>query len=139
MNELKRAVGALALALAGPCMAHHSYSMFDMSKPVALSGVVKEFQWTNPHCFIQLLVPSPVAPVEWSIEMISPVELYHGGLRPGTFKPGDQMSVMIAPLKDRTHGGYLLSVTDSSGRTWLRNQHIPGTPRTPLALGGPPT
>ena len=51
--------GAIALALcipAAPALAHHSMAMFDQTKTVTLSGTVKEFQWTNPHCYIQLMV-----------------------------------------------------------------------------------
>ncbi len=34
-------------------MAHHSYAMFDTDKSVEIEGTVKEFQWTNPHCWIR--------------------------------------------------------------------------------------
>ena len=36
-------------AVAVPAVAHHSGAMFDDKKEVTVSGVVKEFQYTNPH------------------------------------------------------------------------------------------
>ena len=66
--------------------AHHSRSMFDQTKQVTLTGTVKEFQWTNPHCWIQVLVPDPTnaeaALVEWGVEMGAPVELMRKGWKP---------------------------------------------------------
>ena len=110
-------VGWAALALAGPCSAHHSFAMFDRTKSITLQGTVKEFQWTNPHCFIQVLVPSPDGPVEWSIEMNSPGASYREGWRPGTLKAGDIVTVVVNPVRDGTHGGRLVSASDADGRS----------------------
>ena len=52
-------VCAAALALCLPAVgaqAHHSMAMFDQTKTVVINGTVKQFQWTNPHCYIQLVV-----------------------------------------------------------------------------------
>ena len=44
--------------------------MFDTTKEVALTGTVGQFQWTNPHCYIQLMVKDAGGNhVEWSLEM----------------------------------------------------------------------
>lgn len=118
MFRMKRRLVCLAaLALAGPCWAHHSLAMFDQTKTVTLRGTVKQFQWTNPHCFIQVLVPSPDGPVEWSIEMHSPGASYREGWRPGSLKAGDKVTVVINPVRDGTHGGRLVSATDPEGRS----------------------
>ena len=47
----------LASALAGPALAHHSFAMFDQKKVLTLEGTVTEFQWTNPHSFLEVDVP----------------------------------------------------------------------------------
>jgi hypothetical protein len=47
---------AFLAAIAGvipPASAHHSYAMFDANKLVTLDATVKEFQWTNPHSWLQ--------------------------------------------------------------------------------------
>src|SRR3954471_7043349 len=48
--------GLAAVMCAVPALAHHSFAMFDASKMVTLEGTVNEFQWTNPHAWILLMV-----------------------------------------------------------------------------------
>ncbi|GIT15252.1 MAG: hypothetical protein CM1200mP36_10080 [Gammaproteobacteria bacterium] len=63
--------------------AHHSGNMFDRERTVELTGTVKEFQWTNPHIWIQVLVPTAGGGVEeWSIEGGVPNRLFRAGWRP---------------------------------------------------------
>jgi hypothetical protein len=76
---------------------------------------VKEFQWNNPHCFIQLLVPKGGARQEWSIEMGSPMHLLRHGFRPKTFNPGDKVTVVIHPMRDGSNGGDFVSATSADG------------------------
>lgn len=110
------AMAALLLSVT-PCVAHHSFAMFDDKKTVTLQGTVKELQWTNPHCYLQVLVPSQNATAEWSIEMHSTLAMYRFGWKPGSFKPGEKVTVTINPLKDGTNGGRLLTAVGASGRT----------------------
>ena len=78
---------------ASSALAHHSFAMFDQSKTATVQGTVKDFRWTNPHVFIQLLVKTEGGgEAEWSIEMTSPEHLSRVGWRPGTLKPGDKVS-----------------------------------------------
>lgn len=108
--------GLIAIT-ATPALAHHSFTMFDQSKTVALHGAVKEFRWTNPHVFIQILVKNDQGTEEeWSIEMTSPEHLARDGWRPGTLKPGDTITLNIHPLHDNAKGGQYLSGTGSNGR-----------------------
>lgn len=107
----------LTLLAAAPAFAHHSFAMFDTTKRVSLQGTVKELQWTNPHCFVQMVVTDQEALVEWSIEMNSPLDMFRSGWRPGTFKPGDRITVVINPTRDGTRGGSLVSAMDSTGKT----------------------
>src|SRR5262245_14921703 len=64
---------AAALATAATAMAHHSFAMFDQTKPVTLNGTVTEFQWTNPHAYIEIDVADEKGAIQhWSVEMGSP-------------------------------------------------------------------
>ena len=112
------ALAAVGSALtAGPALAHHSYAMFDSTKTVALSGTVKEFQFTNPHSWIQVMAPGPNgAVVEWSVQMGAPFELIRAGMGPETLKPGDKITIQIHPAKDGVTAGSFLSATDGNGR-----------------------
>jgi hypothetical protein len=105
-----------ALLTAGSALAHHSFAMFDQSKAVPIEGTVKEFRWTNPHVFIQLLVKSDNgSEVEWSIEMTSPEHLARVGFRPGTMKAGDKVNLVIHPMRDGSAGGQYIAGSGPDG------------------------
>ncbi len=107
---------AVLSLLTVPAAAHHSGAMFDDKKPVTLSGTVREFQWTNPHCWIQMLVPAAKGePVEWSVEMGAPFEVIRTGLRPGTIKAGDKITVVVQPMRDGSRAGLFVSATGANG------------------------
>ena len=118
----QRVLGAtLALAFQGVALcpgafAHHSGAMFDSTRTVTLQGTVKAFQWTNPHCFIQLLVKGPAGQKEWSVEMGSPSQLFRNGWRPGSLQAGEQLTVVINPLRDGSAGGIYVSATAADGK-----------------------
>ena len=98
-------------------LAHHSPVMFDQSKPMTLTGTVREFQWTNPHSYIQLIVKNAQGEdEEWNVEMAAPTYLYNWGWRPGTLKSGDAVILTIAPLKKGGNGGLLLKATTADGK-----------------------
>ena len=55
-QKMRAAFVLLIAAFSATAGAHHSAAMFDQQKKVELTGTVRLFQWTNPHCYIQLLV-----------------------------------------------------------------------------------
>jgi hypothetical protein len=107
------ALAALATVLgAAPALAHHSFAMFDNAKEVTLTGTVKEFQWTNPHSWVQLVVKDASGKdVEWSLEGGSPNGLARRGWSRTSMKPGDKAVIVIHPLKSGDNGGSLMRVT----------------------------
>ena len=113
-----------ALLAVDTAAAHHSPAMFDGTKEITLTGTVKEFQWTSPHCWIQMLVADAAnpsaAPVEWGIEMDNPVGLSRHGWKPRSLQPGDKVTVIAHPLRDGSHGAQVVSVA--------KNGQIVGNP-----------
>ena len=108
----------LILFAALPAAAHHSDAMFDSSKEVTVSGTVKEFQYTNPHSWIQLLVPAATgAAVEWSIETAAPIVLLRAGIKPTSLQPGDKISLRFHPMKSGAPGGSLIDIKKNDGTT----------------------
>lgn len=107
----------LAAMIAPSANAHHSPVMFDQSKTVELSGTVRQFQWTNPHCYIQLVVGEGAARKEWNMEMGAPVYLYNRGWRPSTLKAGDRITITANPLRSGANGGLVLNVVSLDGKT----------------------
>jgi hypothetical protein len=90
--------------------------MFDDQKSLTLTGTVKEFQWTNPHCWIQLQVAENGKTVEWSVELGAPFEVFRTGLRPNSLKAGDRITVVIHPIRDGKRGGLYVSATGPDGK-----------------------
>ncbi|HTP38478.1 MAG TPA: DUF6152 family protein [Steroidobacteraceae bacterium] len=117
MGRVSRVLASLAAsALAASAYAHHSTAMFDMSQKVTLQGTVKELQWTNPHAWLQVLVPDENGnPVEWGVEMGTPAAMLREGWRPGSVMPGDKITVVVMPLKSGMPGGSLVSATRADG------------------------
>ena len=109
---------ALAVVAAGvPAQAHHSFAMFDLQKQVTVSGTVRQFQWTNPHAYIQLVAKDASGnDVEWSMEMGAPMYLYARGGRPGTLKAGQRITVTLNPLRNGRPGGVVRDVTTADGK-----------------------
>ena len=110
---------AAGLALwAAPALAHHSFAMFDREHAVTLVGTIKEFQWTNPHSWIQIEAPDDKGVVkEWSVESNSTGTLSREGWRPGSFKPGDKVTLKIFPMKDGSPGGTFVGAVLANGQT----------------------
>jgi hypothetical protein len=99
-------------------VAHHAGTMFsDDVKEIV--GTVKEFQFTNPHSWIQVMVETrPGAPPqEWSVEWGSPNQLGRRGIRPSTFKPGARVTMRIRPMRDGSPAGGFVAAKFDDGTT----------------------
>ncbi len=116
--SLKSAAACTAglLVVTPAALAHHSFAMFDQARQLPLSGTVKEFQWTNPHSFIELDVPRSDGTTDrWHVELNSPNNLRRQGWTSGSLKPGNKVLVVINPLRDGQHGGLFIRVTRPDG------------------------
>ena len=115
----KAALAAVLVAsgFVGTAWAHHSFAMFDMSKTVTIEGTVKEFQWTNPHAWIEVMVVTPDGPKQYSIETHNLRVLTDAGWKFNSLKPGDKVTVVMNPLRNGSAGGGLVSARLADGRT----------------------
>ena len=88
-------IGLGSWAIARRADAHHSTAMFDLTNRITLTGSIKEFQWTNPHAWIQVVSAGPDgANGEWSIECGSPNTLSRQGWRASTLRFGDKVTIV---------------------------------------------
>jgi hypothetical protein len=110
------ALGAGLVLAASPALAHHSFAMFDQRKIMTLTGTVHEFQWTNPHAFIELDVANGSRVQRWSIELNSPNNLTRQGWRRASLKSGEKISVRLAPLRNGNSGGLFLDLKKADGK-----------------------
>ena len=94
-------LAAGACASAAPALAHHSGAMFEETKEVTLSGVVKEFQFTNPHSWLLVDVKGPDGKVTtWGFEAEGPSSMTRAGIRLKDFAPGTPVTITGRPMKD---------------------------------------
>ena len=89
------------LVMAGSPSAHHSTAMYDGQNPITITGIVKKFEWTNPHAFVYLEVKDEKTGkmVEWEVEMMSLNHLRAYGWTSRTVKVGEVMSATGAPAR----------------------------------------
>lgn len=124
-NSRRFAGAAMLLMLAAiPASAHHSFAMFDGERTIDLAGTVREFQWANPHTWVQLDVTANGRTTTWSIEGRSPNVLARRGWNRLTLRPGDRVTLSVHPLKDGRPGGAITSVRFADGR--VLNADTPG-------------
>jgi Family of unknown function (DUF6152) len=118
-------LGCMVL-LARPAIAHHGSTEFDRAKPIVVTGVVREFRWTSPHAWILLDVPAVLASGtgaaaaaadHWAFEGASVAVMVRSGWKSNSLRPGDHVSVMVAPRRDGSRSGEFMSVTlNESGK-----------------------
>jgi hypothetical protein len=117
-----RAAAGLAAALAcgagvSPLYAHHSFGLFDMSKSAEIDGTVTRLEWSNPHCWLFVMVASPGSTeVSYGFEMTSVGEMIRRGWTKTAVKPGDKVKVKFHPVRDGRPAGYMMTVRTADGR-----------------------
>jgi len=112
---LALALSSLALVSAPVAFAHHSAAMFDFTKTVQVTGVVKQFELINPHMRLTLEVTDAKGTRLIRYEGHSLNNMYRGGWRKDMVKVGDKLTIVIAPKKDG-EGGYVTAGITADGR-----------------------
>ena len=109
----------LGVLLAGlPAIAHHSSAGFNASEVKEITATIKEFQFTNPHTWIQVIVTDEQGEQEeWSVEWGSPNSLARRGIRPSTFPPGAEVTMRINPMANGSPAGGFVAAKFNDGTT----------------------
>jgi hypothetical protein len=103
--------------LATGAAAHHSFAIFDHTQTYTLKGKVVDFQWTNPHGYLELdVAEGPHGVSRFTIELTSINMLRRAGWRSSDVGPGDEVTAIVAPLLSGEHGGLLLELEVPDGR-----------------------
>ena len=111
-------VASLLTVLSLPGAAHHSGSMFEDKKTVTLKGVVKEFQYTNPHSWLIVDIDNDDGTTTtWGFEAEGPSTLLRAGIRKGDFKPGTRITITGRPMRDGRPAAYWVkAVREEDGK-----------------------
>jgi hypothetical protein len=118
-----RALAVVLLLGAVHCAhAHHSFAMFDNENQIKLEGTVTHFQWTNPHVYIELEATNVYSEDKtvrrWTVECANPGILNRIGWKFNMIKPGDEITIIVAPLRSGEPGALLKQVTLPDGRVF---------------------
>lgn len=103
---------------ASDAAAHHSLSVYATAEVKTIAGAVKNFDWSNPHVRLNVLVPDGRGgSAEWEFEGSSVGRLSSTGFKKDSFAPGDRITVAYNPRRDHTPGGFFVAIKTSDGRT----------------------
>lgn len=93
-------------------LAHHSGTMFDRTRTVTVAGVVKEFQYTNPHSWLIVTVTDEVGKeVNWGFEAEGPSTLIRSGISKRDFRRGTRIMITGNPIRDGRNAAYWIKAT----------------------------
>ena len=120
------AVALVLLIVSVPLLAHHGAAQFDVGKKITVKGIVTEWFWSNPHCFLRFDAPGAEGQVvHWAVETQSGPNILPQGFSKQTFKVGDEVTVTLEPVKNGRPMGRLLQVV------------LPDNSTLPLPAQGP--
>jgi uncharacterized protein DUF6152 len=117
------AVAGMAL-LASSALGHHAVqAVFDVNKPIMVSGSITKVEWINPHSYISLDAKDDKGNVQhWVFELAGPGALRQAGLSRadrGGLKPGDMVTIEGIAAKDGSTTGFLNKLHFPDGRVFV--------------------
>jgi hypothetical protein len=126
MKTLVVPCSLLALAIATPLRAHHSFSStFDRAKPVKVTGIITKVQWGNPHIWFFIDVKDPDGTTaNWGFETNPPGLMQRIGITKDRLKIGETITVDGFRTRDGTNNGAAQRMTFQDGRNVFAG--IPG-------------
>ena len=115
---IKVIVIIVALGLAAPLAAHHSWTAdYDGGKPVTVKGVVTKVEWTNPHTHFYIEAKDEKGTVTmWNFEMASTLALERAGWSRKTLQAGDQVTITGFGGRAVTERAIAQTITTADGR-----------------------
>ena len=128
LRQLKHVALAAVLVVAALCpgtvLAHHSNVAYEVTKVITITGVVKDFEWVNPHTWLHVIVDDGKGgKVEWACEGRAPGVLLRAGWSRSILKAGEKVTVDMSPAKDGSKVSIIARVTKADG-TILSNQPV---------------
>ncbi len=117
-NPIRSALALLTL-VTSLALAHHSAVMFDDESEVTVTGVVKEFQYTNPHSWLLVDVTNDDGSVTtWGFEAEGPSTLMRAGIRKSDFAPGTELTITGHPMRDGRPAATWMHATRADGKEY---------------------
>ena len=116
------AVVVISFTISSSLWAHHaSWQMYE-DKSITLTGVVTDFEWTNPHSILSVAVKDDKGNFEsWHAEILPPSEMLRAGWTKQSVKFGDKVTLTGRPGKYAQHIMWLEFLLTPKGRKLSRN------------------
>src|SRR5687768_18436184 len=93
-------------------LSHHSNVAYEVTKVITISGVVKNFEWVNPHTWLHVVVDDGKGgKVEWACEGRAPGVLGRAGWSRSILKAGEMVTIDMSPAKDGSKTSIIARVT----------------------------
>jgi len=111
---------AILITAAAAGRAHHSAAMFEETRTITVDGVVRKFEYTNPHSWLWVDITDKAGKVTtWGFEAEGPSTLQRAGIRPSEFPAGTKVTMTGRPMKDgRPAAIWVLAVRASDGKKY---------------------
>jgi hypothetical protein len=108
------------LARPTPAWAHHGTAMYDFGGDVILHGEVARYTFESPHIWLTLKAPGADGKMaDWSLEGPPPLYAVDRGWARDSLKPGQKVTVAVAPRKDARNAGLIITIADPAGKVLL--------------------
>jgi hypothetical protein len=105
------------LTVSVPLFAHHGGAAYDTAKKITVKGIVTEWFWANPHCFLKFDAKDDKGDVvHWATETSNPADMTNLGWSKQSFKPGDEVTVTFTPVKNGQLVGRIEQVVLADGQ-----------------------
>jgi hypothetical protein len=127
MRTLAVAVGSFCVA--GVVLAHHTYAVFDMTRPTAIEGRFAKMVWTNPHIALWVYVPKAGKKGEydlWQFQSDSVNMAQRHGWTRDVIKADEHVTLYYFPMRTKENGGYLIRLVRADGTELIGDPNAPG-------------
>ena len=120
------------LTVSVPLFAHHGAAAYDTAKKITVKGIVTEWFWANPHCFLKFDAKDDKGDVvHWATETSNPADMVNLGWTKQSFKPGDEVTVTFTPVKNGAPVGRIEQVVLADGQIFKARVVFKSTDSTP--------
>ena len=117
------AIAAGLVSVSLPLFAHHGTAVFDTNKTLTMKGNVTEWDWSNPHCLLQFDIKNDSGQMEhWIAETQNPAEMVSLGWGKSSFKPGDEVTISLMPVKNGRPYGRIKLIALPDGKTFITSK-----------------
>jgi hypothetical protein len=111
----------LSAMVTSPVLAHHGNAAWSTNE-VTLKGTLVDFVWRNPHVLLVWTTKDDSAKaVQWTGEVGSPESMMaDDGWTKQTFKPGDEIVLVLRPAKSGVPNGVIDQIKRADGTVVMR-------------------